>query len=99
MAFQFIAGLIDQYTGWVSKATRRKEQMTYSDLMLSMTAENGGKGLNERLLIDLKYGIEQFKRSFVRTFSDHCILAYIRWSSIYWIRLWRACRHVVHCLY
>lgn len=49
-----------------------KVHAIYPELMLSSKGEKRHKGWSKKQLMELKYCVEQFKRSLVRTCSHHC---------------------------
>lgn len=56
----------------MKEAPPTKMLMLYSELMLNMKTDNYSKPWSEEQLMKVKYSMEQFKISLVRTFSDHC---------------------------
>lgn len=74
MVLPFLGRSSDQSTGWMKEAPLTKIHVLYLDLMLNMTTDNGCRGRSEGHPVELEYYKEQFKRSLVRTSSDHCKL-------------------------
>lgn len=69
----FIARFVGWCTGWLKEALLRKKQCPIPNRWGVWRQITVAKRWNKRQLTQLKYGIEQFKRSLVSTFSDHCI--------------------------
>lgn len=56
----------------MKKALLTKAHLPYSKPILSMSTDNSRKGWSPRRLMELKDCMQKFKRSIVKTFSDHC---------------------------
>lgn len=74
MGVSFLSRFIDRCAGWIEEAPLTKLNVLYFELLQSMLTDNGPKGFRERYLMELKFTLEHLKRSFVKTFSDHCNL-------------------------
>lgn len=71
IVFPFLAGFLDQCSGWIKKDPLTEIHVLYSKLMLSMTTDC--KGWGERQLMGVKFYLDQINnKSIERRFSYHC---------------------------